>query len=245
MISAMPLEYDPDRDLYEAPPPVAKPSNKTGSNNTPLGAPQDQPPEALKRKGPENSTSSMPAKRPRVDVGRASALVQASLPAGVGSSTDRVAWSSTLSGDRRASISFRAQSVKGPASRAPGEPLERNDSNALFISGVKDEEEATGLLAEEDRTRIEKLQKIKHFFVAYFNSPTDMRMALGRVSVDVKNARGGPNQPSVKVFNDRAKASRHAAGAVNVHLTDSLQGQSSTVDNESEISPRNIRFHMG
>ncbi|KAJ4352819.1 hypothetical protein N0V95_003927 [Ascochyta clinopodiicola] len=82
LISATPLEADPDRDLYEPVPPVAKPLNKTGSNNTPLGTPQVQhvaSSSALKRKGAEYAASSV-LKRPRVDLDRASALVQASLP---------------------------------------------------------------------------------------------------------------------------------------------------------------------
>ncbi|KAF3045133.1 hypothetical protein E8E12_009636 [Didymella heteroderae] len=81
MIFSTPLETDPDRDLYEAPPPVAKPNNRTGSNNTPLGASQDQVPESsLKRKGPESSASSMPAKCPRFDVGHR--VVRPMIPSG-------------------------------------------------------------------------------------------------------------------------------------------------------------------
>ncbi|UPX09652.1 uncharacterized protein EKO05_0000337 [Ascochyta rabiei] len=81
LISATPLEADPDRDLYEPVPPVAEPLNKTGSNNTPLGVSQVQPvasSSTLKRKGVENTAPSV-WKRARVDLDRASALVQASL----------------------------------------------------------------------------------------------------------------------------------------------------------------------
>lgn len=87
MIAAMPVETDPDRDLYEAKAPVAMPNNKTGSNNTPLGVSQWQP--ALKRKRSESSASGALAKRPRIDLGRASALVQASSPALINESVTR------------------------------------------------------------------------------------------------------------------------------------------------------------
>lgn len=96
--------------------------------------------------------------------------------------------------------------------REPREPVERKESKGLFISGVKDEEEAKGLLAEEDRPKIEKLEKVKHFFIAHFASPTDMQAALNRVAPDVKNARGGPDKPSVKVYNERPNAPRYGAG---------------------------------
>jgi hypothetical protein len=86
----------------------------------------------------------------------------------------------------------------------------------LFISGVKDEEEAKGLLAEEDRSKIEKMEKIKHFFVAHFATTPDMQAALRRVADDVRNARGGPDKPSVKIYNERGPANagpRFGAGS--------------------------------
>jgi hypothetical protein len=92
---------DPDRDLYEPPPPV-QPRTKTGSNSEPLGrsvsrltsnpfrgdyrpavdrARQDPEHGRLKRELSEDLgiEATVVAKRPRVDVRRASALVQASL----------------------------------------------------------------------------------------------------------------------------------------------------------------------
>jgi hypothetical protein len=106
---------------------------------------------------------------------------------------------------------------KGP-SPAPREPSERKESKGLFISGVKDEEEAKGLLAEEDRSKIEKMEKIKHFFVAHFATPADMQAALRRVADDVRNARGGPDNKTVKIFNERgapnnSNAPRYGAGS--------------------------------
>jgi len=92
---------------------------------------------------------------------------------------------------------------KASASPAPREPVERKDSKGLFIAGVKDEEEAKSLLAEEDRPKVEKIEKIKHFFVAHFATSNDMHAALRRVADDVRNARGGPDKQTVKVFNER------------------------------------------
>lgn len=114
MISARPLEADPDRDLYEAPLLVAKPNNRTGSNNTPLGTPQVQPDKlSLKRKAPANTPSSTPAKRPRVDVGRASVLVQVSLPATASSSVDQLTGPKNPPGKRAgtAGVKARTQAV--------------------------------------------------------------------------------------------------------------------------------------
>lgn len=90
--------------------------------------------------------------------------------------------------------------------------MERKESKGLFIAGVKDEEEAKSLLAEEDRLKIEKLEKVKHFFIAHFASPAEMLAALGRVGPEVKNARG-QDKPSVKIYNERPNAPRYGAGS--------------------------------
>jgi hypothetical protein len=88
LLSAAPSDRDPDRDLYEAPPPPRQPSTRTGSNDVPLGKPRpgwgssiehDSSGGGPKRLRHEDETQSYPAKRPRVDVGRAAAMVQSSL----------------------------------------------------------------------------------------------------------------------------------------------------------------------
>ncbi|KAH6644108.1 hypothetical protein C7974DRAFT_14371 [Boeremia exigua] len=106
MILSTPLEADPDRDLYEAPLAVTKRNNKTGSNNTPLGASQIQP--VLKRKGLDNSAPGIPAKRPQIDLGQASALIRASLPATTNKSTRRDSSQSIVSNSRAVPSALRA-----------------------------------------------------------------------------------------------------------------------------------------
>jgi hypothetical protein len=101
---------------------------------------------------------------------------------------------------------------KGPVSPAPREPAERKESKALFIIGVKDEDEAKNLLHDDDKPKCEKVEKVKHFFIAHFASPTDMQNALNRVSSEVKNNRD-TNKPSVKVYRDRADQPKYGAGS--------------------------------
>jgi hypothetical protein len=90
---------------------------------------------------------------------------------------------------------------KGPSSPAPREPAEKKETKALFIVGVKDEEEAKNQLDEQDRSKVEKLEKVKHFFIAHFATPADMSAALGRVSNEVKNNKD-QSKPSVKIYRD-------------------------------------------
>jgi hypothetical protein len=90
---------------------------------------------------------------------------------------------------------------KGPTSPAPREQAERKESKALFIVNVKDEEEAKNQLAEEDKAKCEKIEKVKHFFVAHFATTADMNSAFNRVSAEVKNSRN-PEKPSVKIYRE-------------------------------------------
>ena len=90
---------------------------------------------------------------------------------------------------------------KGPASPAPKEPAERKESKALFIVNVKDEEEAKSLLADEDKSKCEKIERQKHFFIAHFATNADMSAAFGRVSNEYRNSRS-QDKPSVKIYRD-------------------------------------------
>jgi hypothetical protein len=94
LLTSTPPRSDPNRDLYEPAPLVRDSPRKTGSNDIPLGRPRDGKPSS--GQGPQNvatgtkrkyeqNPQGVGAKRPRVDVGRASAVLQASL---AGTSTD-------------------------------------------------------------------------------------------------------------------------------------------------------------
>jgi hypothetical protein len=106
---------------------------------------------------------------------------------------------------------------KPSASPAPKEHQEPRPSKALFIINVKDEEEAKNLLAEQDRPKCERIEKIKHFFVAHFATEADMKAALGRVSHEHKSR--GPEasgKPNVTIFKERNNSNnnpRYGAGS--------------------------------
>jgi hypothetical protein len=100
LLSAASSDRDPDRDLYEAPPPPRQPSAKTGSNDVPLGKSRPGWGSSIehgssgggpKRLRHEDEPQPHPAKRPRIDVGRASALVQSSLQGTATSAPNRPA----------------------------------------------------------------------------------------------------------------------------------------------------------
>jgi hypothetical protein len=88
LLTSTPPRSDPNRDLYEPQPLVRNSSRKTGSNDIPLGRPRES--KSSTGQGPQNVATGMKrkheqgpqnigAKRPRVDIGCASALLQASL----------------------------------------------------------------------------------------------------------------------------------------------------------------------
>jgi hypothetical protein len=90
LLSSAPNRKDPDRYLYEPrPPPVRNPGRGMSANDEPLGRPRskepymvtDNPVIPIKRKS-EGPPQANVTKRPRADLGRPSALVQATLAAG-------------------------------------------------------------------------------------------------------------------------------------------------------------------
>ncbi|KAL5118413.1 hypothetical protein ACEQ8H_003589 [Pleosporales sp. CAS-2024a] len=97
LLESAPDCKDPDRDLYEPPPPPSLADRKpTKANSIPLGRPRssrpldngDESDSWRKRKYNGSQLSETTIKRPRIDFGRASALIEASL---AGDWTERAA----------------------------------------------------------------------------------------------------------------------------------------------------------
>lgn len=119
LLAKAPIQ-DPNRDLYEPKPPVTNPCQKTGSNDVPLGPTQggkrcqdlDSKAPRKRRHNDEERVTNV-AKRPRVNIGRASALVQATLapsnarPAPSTSNADRISTPPLDYGEEQLEVSKR------------------------------------------------------------------------------------------------------------------------------------------
>lgn len=103
------------------------------------------------------------------------------------------------------------EKTASPAPREPREQPDRKDSKALFIQNVKDEDEARNLLDEQDKAKCEKIEKIKHFYVAHFPSNSDMMAALNRIPFDIRNNKD-QSKPSVRVYKEPSGYPRGGAG---------------------------------
>lgn len=106
------------------------------------------------------------------------------------------------------------EKTASPAPREPREPRDqpdRKDSKALFIQNVKDEDEARSLLAEDDKAKCEKIEKIKHFYVAHFPSNQDMMAALNRIPFETRSNKD-QTKPSVRVYKEPSAYPRGGAG---------------------------------
>jgi hypothetical protein len=75
-------------------------------------------------------------------------------------------------------------------------------SQSLFVRYAKDEEEARGLIAEEDKSKVDKIDKSGTFFIVHFGSPEDMQAAYRRISSEFKQARGATDtvKPHVSIY---------------------------------------------
>lgn len=110
---------------------------------------------------------------------------------------------SNTSSDKAPAAESKANGTSAPEKSATSPPPreEKKESKALFIVGVKDEDEAKNQLADEDKSKVEKVERQKHFYIAHFVSPSDMQAAFSRIPAEVKNNRD-PAKPSVKVYRE-------------------------------------------
>jgi len=94
------------------------------------------------------------------------------------------------------------------AHKGASPPAEKpKPSSGIFIQNVNSEEEAKNLFSEEDRSKIQRMDRIGRAWAAIFSSPEEMQAVLKAQPADVKKA--APGKPNMKVFQDRnAGASR-------------------------------------
>jgi hypothetical protein len=103
---------------------------------------------------------------------------------------------------------------KGPSSPAPRDsPADKKEGKTLFILNAKNEEEIKNLLAEEDKPKCEKVEKVRHYWLAHFTSPEDMQAALGRIPEEYKGTNKDQSKPNVKVYRDSQSNNRYGAGS--------------------------------
>ncbi|KAF2453745.1 hypothetical protein BDY21DRAFT_292471 [Lineolata rhizophorae] len=70
---------------------------------------------------------------------------------------------------------------------------------ALFVGNVKDEAEAKNCLAEDDRAKVQRIERIRNYCVVHFSSSDEVQSVLSHVNSDYRT--GKSDRPSVKVYN--------------------------------------------
>ncbi|KAL5048452.1 hypothetical protein BDW71DRAFT_21980 [Aspergillus fruticulosus] len=88
---------------------------------------------------------------------------------------------------------------------SPAPKPERKQSNALFISNVDNEQAARDLFSEEDKAKLQKVEKWgKYNHVATFPTVEEAKAALDRLPMENKKpSPPGQRKPNVKFFEDR------------------------------------------
>ncbi|KAL6233109.1 hypothetical protein BDW75DRAFT_252224 [Aspergillus navahoensis] len=88
---------------------------------------------------------------------------------------------------------------------SPAPKPERKQSNALFISNVDNEQAARDLFSEEDKAKLQKVEKWgKYNHVATFSTVEEAKAALDRLPMENKKpSPPGQRKPNVKFFEDR------------------------------------------
>ncbi|KAI9818805.1 MAG: hypothetical protein M1827_007625 [Pycnora praestabilis] len=96
-----------------------------------------------------------------------------------------------------------AQTEKAVASPAPktASPVEKKPSTGLFISNVDNEQLVREVFSEEDRAKIQKIDRFGRAFVTHFSSPEEMKGVFDRYKKSKDTSQ--PGGPIVKVYEDR------------------------------------------
>jgi hypothetical protein len=83
---------------------------------------------------------------------------------------------------------------------------------ALFVRNAKDEEEVRGAIAEEDRAKIERVEKSGNFFIVHFKTNDDMQSAYNRVSKENKaRTPQGETKLHISVYRQERPSYHHGA----------------------------------
>ncbi|CAG8056986.1 unnamed protein product [Penicillium salamii] len=106
----------------------------------------------------------------------------------------------------------------GPHEKAesPAPPREKKPSTAFFVSSADNEQSIRDLLAEEDQSKVLKIDKYgKYNHIVTFASHEDAKAALDRVPVENKKAPvpGQPRKTNFKFFEERTNTNRGVGNA--------------------------------
>ena len=194
-------------------PPAAvpqQPKTATGpaSAPTPPAAQQQQPRVPYSRAGgPSPAPAASGAPPPAVPV--KSATPQPSSVAGGQASGSAASAPSKAEGTEPKTNGTTGTDKNADASK--GEPADQKPSTALFVRNAKDEDEVRGLISEDDRPKIQRVEAKHNHFVVHFESHEVMTAVLKRVPREYKG--NAPNQPQVKVYQERTSRPPYSSGA--------------------------------
>ncbi|KAI9807589.1 MAG: hypothetical protein M1825_005529 [Sarcosagium campestre] len=83
---------------------------------------------------------------------------------------------------------------------SPTSPTQKKPTHALFITNAKDEEAVRQLFNDDDRAKIQRVERFKNgTHIAHFSSPEEVKAVLDRQPPENKKRGEGPN---VKIFRD-------------------------------------------
>jgi uncharacterized protein DUF2433 len=89
----------------------------------------------------------------------------------------------------------KAADVSKPESPVPEK---KPTPPALFVRYAKDEEEVRSVIAEEDKPKVERVEKSGNFYIVHFKNVEDLQAAFGRVAKEHKQ-RSPPGETKLNV----------------------------------------------
>lgn len=100
-------------------------------------------------------------------------------------------------------------------------PIEKKPSQAIFVQGVNNEDEAKNLFQESDRSKVQRVDNRTSYFVVHFENPDEMQKVFDAASQEYKKS-APKGKPHIKVYQDRG--GRFGGGGFNRAASGNQQG---------------------
>lgn len=180
------------------PPQQQQPRPVTQQQQQPRGPSAPTPPNHPRQGGPHPARTG-PSPSPATPKEPTKSATPQPSSAPPGPSTEKSALAENRSNGTPAADKNADSSKENASEKKPAAP-----SQSLFVRNGKDEDEVRGLVIEEDRSNIEKIEKSGSFWIIRFKNPELMSEAYKRLPNELKARQTDPTKPSVAIYRERA-----------------------------------------
>ncbi|KAF2670562.1 hypothetical protein BT63DRAFT_241307 [Microthyrium microscopicum] len=103
-------------------------------------------------------------------------------------------------------VKTNGAAAQDKAADKPQTPVERKPQSpiyGLFVKNVTEEDQVRAMIAEEDKSKVEKVVRSGQFFIVHFKSQEDQTAAYEHIAKEHKDSRG--TSPNISIYQQRPR----------------------------------------